>query len=337
MDCISAIVFVGNAMVVGGGAGGRLHEARNKHSETINTRRRIRQYLNRITQISFRDVFGTARFSGLRRENLMRTSREVTSARMSVLLSASGLTFAYADQPVLRNVSLTLSSGEVVALLGPNGSGKSTLIKTLLGHLSSQGTIEWDGRPLREWRRKDLAKRVAYLPQTPTMEAEHRVIDVLRLGRAPYWQAFGIESSHDAEVVSRVAKMLQLDDLLDRRMDRLSGGQRQRVFIGRCLTQEPAAMLLDEPNTFLDLKHQIELTSLLRKLASEQKIAVLMASHDLNLAAALADRVLLLKEGVIVRDGSPSDALQPDVLSDVYGVRMQRIDRDGKPLVFPQI
>ncbi|HEY1628955.1 MAG TPA: ABC transporter ATP-binding protein [Tepidisphaeraceae bacterium] len=222
-------------------------------------------------------------------------------------------------------------------MLGPNGSGKSTLIKTLLGHLSANGTIEWDGRSLRDWRRRDLARRVAYLPQTPTLQPEQRVIDVLRLGRAPYWQTFGLESPHDAEVVAGVGQMLQLNNLLDRRMDNLSGGQCQRVFIGRCLVQEPAAMLLDEPNTFLDLKHQIELTSLLRQLAVEKNIAVLMASHDLNLAAALADRVLLLKEGAIVRDGSPSDAMQPDVLSDVYEVPMQRIDRDGKPLVFPQI
>jgi iron complex transport system ATP-binding protein len=256
---------------------------------------------------------------------------------MPLLMSASNLTFAYSDRPVLRDVSLNLSAGEVVALLGPNGSGKSTLIKALLGHLSSQGKIQWEDRDLQNWRRRDLAKRVAYLPQAPTFEPEHRVIDVLRLGRAPYWQAFGIESTHDADVVERIARLLELNDLQNRRMNELSGGQRQRVFIGRCLTQEPAAMLLDEPNTFLDLKHQIELGTLLRKLAAEQKLAVLMASHDLNLAAALADRVILLKEGSVVRDGSPSDALQTDVLDEVYGVAMQRIDVEGKPLIFPKV
>ncbi|HEY7091001.1 MAG TPA: ABC transporter ATP-binding protein [Tepidisphaeraceae bacterium] len=253
------------------------------------------------------------------------------------MLAATGVSFAYTDRPVLRDVKIELRAGEVVALLGPNGSGKSTLIRALLGHLDAQGTIRWDERDLRSWRRKELARRVAYLPQSPTSEPDHRVVDVLRLGRAPYWQAFGIESPHDAEVVTRVAAQLELTDLLDRRMDRLSGGQRQRVFLGRCLAQEPSAMLLDEPSTFLDLKHQIELGTLLKKLAVEQRIGVLMASHDINLSAAFAHRIVLLKEGAIAQDGAPDAVLRPEVISDVYGVTMERIERsDGTPLVFPK-
>jgi iron complex transport system ATP-binding protein len=254
------------------------------------------------------------------------------------LLSASNLTFSYTDRPVLRDVSLVLRGGEVVALLGPNGSGKSTLINVLLGHLHAQGVIQWKQRPLAHWTRRELARFVAYLPQSPTCEPDHRVVDVLRLGRAPYWKTFGIESSHDAVVVQQVAQRLELTDLLNRRMDRLSGGQRQRVFLGRCLVQEPAAMLLDEPNTFLDLKHQMELGKLLRKLATEQSIAILMASHDINLSASFADRVVLLKEGAIIKDGPPDVVLQPDLVSDVYGVPMQRLEREqGVPLVFPRI
>ena len=132
---------------------------------------------------------------------------------MSDLLKASGITFAYTDRPVLKDVAISLSAGEIVALLGPNGSGKTTLIRALLGHLHASGSIRWDDKELRSWRRRDLARRVAYLPQTPTVEPEHCVIDVLRLGRAPYWQIFGIESAHDAEVVDRVTQMLELNDL----------------------------------------------------------------------------------------------------------------------------
>jgi iron complex transport system ATP-binding protein len=254
------------------------------------------------------------------------------------LLNASNLTFSYTDKPVLHSVSLALRASEVVALLGPNGSGKSTLIKALLGHLHPQGTIRWNQRDLAQWTRRELARLVAYLPQSPSSEPDHRVLDVLRLGRAPYWRAFGIESSHDAEIVQQIAQTLDLTDLLDRRMDRLSGGQRQRVFLGRCLVQEPAALLLDEPNTFLDLRHQIELGKLLRRLAQEQSIAVLMASHDINLAASFADRVVLLKDGAVVKDDSPPQVLEPQIISDVYGVAMQRVDRgDGPPLVFPEI
>jgi iron complex transport system ATP-binding protein len=253
------------------------------------------------------------------------------------LLRAREITFAYAKRPVLREVSLALAAGEVMALLGPNGSGKSTLIKLLLGHLHGRGTIAWQGRELRQWRRRELARLVAYLPQSPSYDVEHRVIDVLRLGRAPYWSAFGLESEHDGEIVARVAKQLDLSDLLHRRIEELSGGQRQRVFIGRCLAQEPAALLLDEPSTFLDLRHQVELCELLRRLAREQNLAVMMASHDLNLAAAYADRLMLLSQGHVAATGSRDEVLRPELLSEVYGVALERFDRgDGlAPAVLP--
>jgi iron complex transport system ATP-binding protein len=257
---------------------------------------------------------------------------------MSQLMQASNVSFAYTDRPVLREISIGLSAGEVVALLGPNGSGKTTLIHVLLGHLRGQGSIQWNDRELRQWRRRDLARQVAYLPQSPTIDPEHRVIDVLRLGRAPYWRAFGIESPQDAAVVEKISQMLDLKDLLNRRMDSLSGGQRQRVFVGRCLVQEPQAMLLDEPSTFLDLKAQIELCALLKKLAGEQKIGVLMASHDLNLSAIVAGRTVLLKQGAIVADGPPDQVFRAELLQDVYEVPIERVEiADGAPRVFPRL
>lgn len=254
------------------------------------------------------------------------------------LLDARNLHFAYAQRPVLRAVSLSLAAGQVMTLLGPNGSGKSTLIRVLLGQLRAAGELCWDGKPLRRWARRALARTVAYLPQSPTWEPEQTVSDVLRLGRAPYLQVFGIESLRDLEVVRNVAAMLELSDLLGRRMDELSGGQRQRVFVGRCLVQEPRALLLDEPNTFLDLRHQVELSHLLRKLAADRGIGVLMASHDLNLAGAFADRLLLLNEGAIAATGTPDEVLKPEILTAVYGLPIERIDRpmSARPLVFPQ-
>jgi iron complex transport system ATP-binding protein len=258
-------------------------------------------------------------------------------AAKSELLAASVIHFSYGDRAVLRDIALSLAPGRIVALLGPNGSGKTTLIRALLGQVHARGTIQWDGKNLSQWNARELAKRVAYLPQSPTIDPEHRVMDVLRLGRAPYWQMFGIETTHDAEVVASVAAELGLSDMLSRRLETLSGGQRQRVFLGRCLVQEPAAMLLDEPNTFLDLKHQIELGALLRKLARERNIAILMASHDLNLAGMIADEIALLKDGRVLKHGSPNQVLEPAILQEVYGVAMQRIDRGGNfpPLVFP--
>ena len=257
------------------------------------------------------------------------------------LLAAVELSFAYDDRTVLRDVTLTLAPGEVVALLGPNGSGKSTLLRVILGQLPSTpgGAVRWEGRPVEAWRKRDLARKVAYLPQSPTAEPDHRVADVLRLGRSAYWGAFGLESPRDAEVVREVTELLGLADLLDRPMEHLSGGQRQRVFLGRCLAQEPAALLLDEPSTFLDLRHQVDLLRLLRRLAKDRGVGVLMASHDLNLAAATADRAVLLDAGAVAAEGTPDTVLEPETLTRVYGVPMERVPRGGNaaPLVFPTL
>jgi iron complex transport system ATP-binding protein len=256
---------------------------------------------------------------------------------MPELLRAIDLNFAYGDRPTLRGISLSVSTGQTIALIGPNGSGKSTLIQSLLGHLPATGTITLDGRPIAQWPRKQFARRVAYLAQSPNYEPGQTVLDVLRVGRAPYWGAFGLESPGDAAVVRDVSRQLALDDLLNRSMDQLSGGQRQRVFIGRCLAQQPAALLLDEPDTYLDLRHQVELGRLIRTLATQRGIGVLWASHDLNQAAAFADRLVLLRDGMIAAEGTASEVLQTDLLSEVYGVSLECIQRLGEPpIVIPR-
>jgi iron complex transport system ATP-binding protein len=257
-----------------------------------------------------------------------------------VILRAQNLRFAYrADRPVLADVSLALASGRIAVLLGPNGAGKSTLLKLLLGHLTAaSGTVEWDDRPIARMKPAELARIVAYLPQSPGFEAGQTVAELLRAGRTPYLAAFGIESARDAQVVRDTAELLQLGDLMDTPVEELSGGQRQRVFLGRALAQEPRAFLLDEPNTFLDLRHQARLWDLLRRLARERNLAILAASHDLNLSAAFADELVLLHEGRIAATGSADEVLRPELLSRVYGIAMERVDRPGKPpVVFPDI
>ena len=182
-----------------------------------------------------------------------------------------------------------------------------------------------------------LARTVAYLPQSPTYDPAARVEDVLRLGRACYWGAFGVESEHDLTAVKDVAGRLELDPLLSRRMDELSGGQRQRVFIGRCLAQEPAILFLDEPNTYLDLRHQVELLRFLQRLAHDNNLAVLMASHDLNLAGAYADELLLLGDGRLIARGSAKEVLRPELISDAYGLAMVDLNVPGQHLLFPRL
>lgn len=255
-------------------------------------------------------------------------------------LTARNLSFAYtADRPVLADVSLSLAPGRIIVLLGPNGSGKSTLLKLLLGHLApATGDVHWDDQPLRTLRPRDLARRIAYLPQSPAHAPGQTVAEVLRAGRTPYLGPLGLETDRDLDVVTRTADLLRLEDLLCRPMEELSGGQRQRVFLGRALVQEPRAFLLDEPSTFLDLRHQADLWRLLRSLAREKNLAILAASHDLNLSAAFADELLLLHEGRIVASGPPDRVLDAALLSQVYELPMERLNRANRPpIVFPDV
>jgi iron complex transport system ATP-binding protein len=255
-------------------------------------------------------------------------------------LRAQSLSFAYRkDHPVLHALSLSLDAGRIAVLLGPNGSGKSTLLRLLLGELRpTTGAVHWLDQSLTTYRLRDLARVVAYLPQSPAHEPGQTVAGVLRAGRTPYLGAFGVESPRDLDVVRETATLLDLTALLDTPMEQLSGGQRQRAFLGRALAQEPQALLLDEPNTFLDLQHQAQLWQLLRRLARDRQLAILAASHDLNLSAAFADELLLLHNGQVTARGPATEVLRPDLLSEVYGLPVERLDRPGKtPVVFPDL
>jgi iron complex transport system ATP-binding protein len=256
---------------------------------------------------------------------------------MESLLEAENISFSYGPRPALRGVSLAPAAGQITSIIGPNGSGKSTLLKCLFGFLSASGTIQWRDKPINQWRRRDLARLVAYLPQSPLHEPGQTVLEVLRLGRAPYWSAFGLESADDETQVRSVATSLGLDDFLNRPMEELSGGQRQRAFIGRCLAQKPTALLLDEPTTFLDLKHQVEVCRLLKTLAGTG-LGILIAWHDLNLAAAYSDQMILLENGAVATAGKPTEVLQPEILSRVYGLPIRRMEGpNGIPIVTPEI
>jgi iron complex transport system ATP-binding protein len=252
------------------------------------------------------------------------------------MLTASNVHFGFGSRVVLNGVSLTLANGEFVCLAGPNGSGKTTLLRILLNHYRATGRIAWDGQPLESWSIRRLSQLVAYLPQSPTFEPAQTVADVIRLGRSPHWSAFGLESPSDMRVVTEIAEQLALTADMNRALAELSGGQRQRVFLARCLAQEPKALLLDEPGTHLDIKHQVELLHLLNNLSKQRGLSILMASHDLNLAASLADRLILLHHGKIAAAGPPGDVLKPEILREVYELDVEVIPRpSGPPLVFP--
>jgi len=245
------------------------------------------------------------------------------------LLVMDGVSVMRQSTCVLNAASLELSPGTLTALIGPNGSGKTTLLRAAVGLLESSGRILWNELDRSGYRRRELARVVAYLPQGASWVEGQTVEATLRAGRAMHAGAFGFESPLDVQVVSEIAAKLSLEPLLGRLMSSLSGGQQQRVLLGRCLAQQPRALLLDEPATFLDLRFQLEVYGLIRRLCRQDGLGVLMASHDLNLAGEFADRVILLKEGKIVATGEPSEVIRAAILADVFGVKMIEL-RDGR-------
>ncbi|MFB8025452.1 ABC transporter ATP-binding protein [Streptomyces sp. NPDC056465] len=243
-------------------------------------------------------------------------------------LSADGVTVAYGRVDVVHGAAITLRPAEVTALVGPNGSGKSTLLRTLArlqsprtGSLTvDAGTDEAaDGFALGA---REFARRVALLTQSRSTPGGLTVRDVVDFGRYPYRGRWGRPDPRGTAAVDRALGLTGVSDLADRGVEQLSGGQLQRVWLASCLAQETGVLLLDEPTTYLDLRYQVELLDLIRDLADDQGIAVGVVLHDLDQAAAVADRVALLRAGRIVADGLPEDVFTPDLLSDVYGIRI---------------
>jgi iron complex transport system ATP-binding protein len=238
-------------------------------------------------------------------------------------LSLSNLTAGYGRRPVLRGVSLSVRAGEVLALVGPNGAGKSTLLRCISGVVrASSGAIRLDDLDLQRLSAAARARLVAVVPQMVHLPEAFTVSEIVLMGRTPHLPIWAGESRQDCAVAWAAMKKTQTDDLVDRRAQELSGGEQQRVIIARALTQEPRVLLLDEPTAHLDLKHQLGILELVRGLAHEHGLAVMMTLHDLNQAAAYADRLALLKQGEIVAEGDAHSVLTAQRLGDVYGVRV---------------
>ncbi|MFC8594897.1 ABC transporter ATP-binding protein [Streptomyces atroolivaceus] len=249
-------------------------------------------------------------------------------------LSADGVTVAYGRVDVVHEAAIALRPAEVTALVGPNGSGKSTLLRTLARLQSARagsltvgaGTDEaTDGFALGA---REFARRVALLTQSRSTPGGLTVRDVVDFGRYPHRGRWGRPDPRGTAAVDRALGLTGVEDLAGRGVDQLSGGQLQRVWLASCLAQETGVLLLDEPTTYLDLRYQVELLDLIRDLADDHGIAVGVVLHDLDQAAAVADRVALLRAGRIVADGLPEDVFTPELLSDVYGIRID-VDTDA--------
>lgn len=259
---------------------------------------------------------------------------------MTAPLQAVNIEFSYpGGGELLRGVDLELKEGEVLGVIGKNGSGKTTLINILAWSIRPRkGEVLVHGRPAGSLSDRERARNIAMVPQEPTVAFPFTVIEIALMGRAPYLGRWELEGKDDLKIAAWALEMTGLEGLSTRRFHELSGGERQRVMIAKALAQDSGILLLDEPTAFLDLKHQVEIYELVRKLARERGLAVLAVTHDVNLAAVFCDRVAALWDGRIEAAGRPAEVLEPSLLRKVYGVEVgvaTHPQRGDAPLVFP--
>jgi len=249
------------------------------------------------------------------------------------VLDIAHLNFSYPDRPVLRDISFSAVAGEILAILGPNGAGKTTLLKSLNRILPPKsGTVRVANKLVSAMGVRQIARHMAYVAQTPE-GGRVTVFDTVLMGRIPH---LGFRpGSEDLEKTDAVMTRLGLSKMALKTLDCLSGGERQKVSIARALVQDTPILLLDEPTAALDLKNQTDILGLIRHIARDHDMAVVMTMHDLNAALQYADQYLCLKDGSVLGTGS-IETISPDLIQKVYGVAVDMIFHNGQPMVVPR-
>ena len=260
-------------------------------------------------------------------------------------ISARGLSVGYDGRPVLRDVSFDIVPGEIVTLIGPNGAGKSTLLKSIARQLKTlAGTVEIDGRPLHSLSARDVATRMAVVLTERARPELMTCREVVATGRYPYTGRLGILSREDEAQVEAAMRAVRALDLADRDFNAVSDGQRQRVLLARAICQMPEIVVLDEPTSFLDIRHKVELLGILRRMAREEGITVVMSLHEIDLAQKVSDKIICVADGAVTRFGAPDEVfsaariralycLETDAYDPLFGgVELPRIE--GEPRTF---
>ncbi|MDN4160544.1 ABC transporter ATP-binding protein [Nocardioides sp. SOB72] len=251
---------------------------------------------------------------------------------------ARGVSLAYDQRTVVHGVDLAIPAGAVTVIVGANGCGKSTLLRGLGRILKpTSGTVELGGRDVQRMRPREVAGLLGLLPQQPVAPEGITVADLVGRGRHPHQGAFRRWSAADADAVATALALTDTQDLAGRRVEELSGGQRQRVWVALMLAQDPSIMLLDEPTTYLDIAHQVDVLELLAELNEERGTTVVMVLHELNLAARYADHLVVMCEGRVLREGAPADVLDAACVQEAFGLDAQVVADPvtGSPLVVP--
>lgn len=254
---------------------------------------------------------------------------------MAVKLKVCDLSFGYNGKAILEDISLEVGRGQTISLVGPNGAGKSTLIKCIDRILKPQkGAVFIDGNEAALLNAKDFSKVMGYVPQSTKDVFPYTVFDIVLMGRRPHigWRV----TKKDIRIVAQTLRFMGIEEFAERYFDELSGGEKQKIAMARALAQEPQILLLDEPTSNLDIRHQLEVMKIVRQLVQGGKISAIMAMHDLNLASRFSDKIVMLKDHRIYEIGDPKSVLISENIENVYGVKSEVIiDKSGRPYVMP--
>jgi iron complex transport system ATP-binding protein len=253
-------------------------------------------------------------------------------------LRGENLTLGYGKKIIARDLTVAIPDGHFTAIIGPNGCGKSTLLRTLSRLMTpAEGSVFLDGEQIQRFPSKEVARRIGLLAQNATTPGDITVLELVSRGRYPHQPLFTRWRKEDEEAVNRAMRATGITDLAQQSVDTLSGGQRQRAWIAMVLAQETAIMLLDEPTTWLDISHQIDLLELLSELNRTQGYTLAAVLHDLNQACRYATHLIALRDGEIVAQGAPKEIVTPELIARIYGMRCMIIDDPvaGTPLVVP--
>ena len=254
------------------------------------------------------------------------------------MIRTESLTIGYEDRIIVEELHLHIPEQKITALVGANGSGKSTILKTMARLLKpKQGIVYLDGKSIHEQKTKNVAKQLAVLPQNPTAPDGLTVAELIAYGRFPHQSGFGSLTTEDKDKIAWAIEVTNMLEFSNRPVDMLSGGQRQRAWIAMALAQQTPVLFLDEPTTFLDMAHQLEVLHLLQKLNKEEQRTIVMVVHDLNHASRFAHHIIAIKDGNVIKSGSPSEVMTPEVLQAVFGIKSNIIldPHSGQPLCLP--
>lgn len=257
---------------------------------------------------------------------------------MNLLYHLQKVSFDYGQEKLIEHLNLEIHSGDFMGIMGANGSGKTTLLRLLAGYLRvKEGSIIFNGRSLDSWSTREKARKIAVVPQTFDVLFPFTVKEVVLMGRWAHLKPLAWESKKDIEIAQQAMELTDCLEFKDRWVTELSGGEKERVLLARALAQEAEVLLLDEPTTHLDIRHQIEIFQLLKKLHREKQLTIVTVLHDLNFAALACEKILLLQKGGEARFGESKAVLNSENLQKIFGAPMEVLSKDGRFYYLPKM